>query len=98
MFFLTNRAGNPLKHQRRLDGFSNVQCQWSFCVSSKMPMGTVSILHDANRELFSITSAHYYNKKKETIGLIELHPNNQVQTVRSLLIRDFLGGLTFKMY
>lgn len=47
-----------------------------------MPMGTVSILHDSNRESFSITNALYYNKKKESLSLIELHPNNKVQAVR----------------
>lgn len=55
-----------------------------------MPMGTVSILHDSNRELFSVTNALYYNKKKESISLIELHPNNQVQTVR---FRDYYNAI-----
>lgn len=76
------RIGTPLRYQKRIDGNSSIQCLWSFMVGSKMPMGTVSILHDSNRESFSITNALYYNKKKESLSLIELHPNNKVQAVR----------------
>lgn len=51
-----------------------------------MPMGTVTILHDADRECFRVSTATYFNKKKEQIGLIELHPNNKVQTVGRITI------------
>ncbi|CAL8121816.1 unnamed protein product [Orchesella dallaii] len=79
------KVETPLMYQRRIDGCSKVQCTWSFSVGTKMPMGTVSILHDSNRECFRISSGMYYNKKKESLSLIELHPNNKIQTKLQVL-------------
>lgn len=84
LFFMFCRvANNVLGFQKRVDGINRILTTWTFFVASKMPMGTVTVLHDANRENFRISTATFYNKKKEPIDLIELHPNNKVQTVKN---------------
>jgi hypothetical protein len=51
-------------------------------VASKHPLATVTLFNDLNRDFFAVTRALFINMKRETIDLVDLHPNNSGQKVK----------------